>query len=56
MSIFERQRERDRDRQSMSGGGVERAGGTECEAGSKFLAVSPVPTAELKPRNHDIIT
>ena len=45
--IFERQR----DRQSMSGGGAEREGDTESEAGSRPGAVSTEPDAGLAPEN-----
>ena len=42
--IFERERERDRPRDSLSGGGAEREGDTESEAGSKFSAIRTKPT------------
>ena len=40
----------------MSGGGAEREGDTESEAGSWFWAVSIEPDAGLEPTNHDIMT
>ena len=40
----------------MSGGRTERDGDTESEAGSRLLAVSTEPDAELKLRNHEIMT
>ena len=39
----------DRERQSMNGGGAEREGGTEWEAGSRLRAISPEPDAGLEP-------
>ena len=42
MFIFEREKE------SMSGGGVEREGDTESEAGSRIQAVSTEPDVELE--------
>ena len=38
-----------RERQSMSGGGAEREGDAESEAGSRLLAVSTEPDAGLNP-------
>ena len=52
MFIFERERER----QSMSGGGAEREGDTEPEAGSRLWAVSTEPDAGLEPTNREIMT
>ena len=46
----------DRERQSMSGGGVEREGDTESEAGSRLWAVSTEPDAGLQLTNHEIMT
>ena len=40
----------ERQRQSMSGGGAEREGVTESEAGSRLSAVSTEPDAGLKLR------
>ena len=42
---------RDRDRQSMSRGGAERWGDTECEGGSRLRAVSTEPDVGLKLTN-----
>ena len=47
---------RDRERQSMRGGGAEREGNTESEAGSRLRAVSTEPDVGLKPTNHEIMT
>ena len=47
----------DRERQSMNGGGSEREGDTECEAGSRVGAVSTEPDAGLELTNrwdHDL--
>ena len=44
------------ERQSTSGGGAEREGGTESEAGSRRRAVSPEPDAGLEPTNREIMT
>ena len=38
----------DRERQSMNGGGAEREGDTESEAGSSLRAISPEPDAGLE--------
>ena len=46
----------DRERQSMNGGGAEREGDTESEAGSRLWAISPEPDAGLEPTNHEIVT
>ena len=58
MFIFDRERERERERQSMSGGGAERRGDTESEAGSRLRAVGTGPDAGLEPtdqlRDHDL--
>ena len=40
----------------MSGGGAEREGDTESEAGSRLRAVSPEPDAGLELVNHEIVT
>ena len=40
----------------MSGGGAEREGDTEFEAGSRLYAVSTEPDVGLKPMNHEIMT
>ena len=40
----------------MSGGGAEREGDTESEAGSRLRAVSPEPEAGLKPVDCEIMT
>ena len=52
--IFER--ERQTDRQSMSGGGVEREGDTESEAGSRLWAVSTEPKWGSNPLNREVMT
>ena len=44
------------DRQSMSGGGAEREGDTESEAGSRLWAISTEPDVGLKPTNREIMT
>ena len=41
--------EREREKESVSGGGAEREGDTEPEAGSRLRAVSTEPNAGLKP-------
>ena len=46
----------DRERQSMSGGGAEREGDTESEAGSRLRAVSAEPDAGLEPTDREIVT
>ena len=46
----------DRKRQSTSGGGTEREGDTESEAGSRLGAVSTEPDSGLELRNHEIMT
>ena len=46
---------RDRDRVWV-GGGAEREGDTESEAGSRLWAVSTEPNAGLKPTNREIMT
>ena len=48
MFIFEGERE--------NGGGAEREGGTESEAGSRLGAISPEPDSGLELRNCDIMT
>ena len=45
-----------RERQSMSGGGSEREGDTESEAGSRLQAVSTEPDAGLELTNREIMT
>ena len=40
----------------MSGGGAEREGDTESEAGSRLRAVSTEPDAGLELMNHEIMT
>ena len=54
MFIFEREREGERD--SVSGGGAERQGATESEAGSRLWAVSAEPDAGLELTNGEIMT
>ena len=49
-------RERERETQNVSGGGAEREGDTESEAGSRLRAVSTEPDTELKPTNREIMT
>ena len=44
------------ERESMSGGGAEREGDTESEAGSRLRAVSPEPDAGLEPTSREIMT
>ena len=44
----------ERDRESVSRGGAERGGDTECETGSRLRAVSTEPDAGLKFTDHDI--
>ena len=45
-----------RERQSMSGGGAEREGDTESEAGSRLRAVNTEHDAGLEPTNCEIMT
>ena len=40
----------------MNGGGAEREGDTESEAGSRLRAVSTEPDAGLEPTNREILT
>ena len=40
----------------MNGGGAEREGDTELEAGSRLWAISPEPDAELELTDHEIVT
>ena len=40
----------------MSGGGAEKEGDTEFEAGSRFWAVSTEPDVVLELTNHEIMT
>ena len=44
-----------RDRDSMSGGGAEREGDAESEAGSRFWAVSTEPNVGLEVTDHEIM-
>ena len=46
----------DRERQSMNGGGAEREGDTELEAGSRLRAISTEPNAGLELTNCEIMT
>ena len=46
----------ERERQSMSGGGAEREGDTESEAGSRLWAVSTEPDAGLELTDREIMT
>ena len=43
-------------RQSMNGGGSEREGDTESEAGSRLRAISPEPDAGLELTDREIVT
>ena len=52
MFIFEREKER----QSTRGGGADREGNREPEAGSRLRAVSTEPDAGLKPMDCKIMT
>ena len=45
-----------RERQSVNGGGAEREGDTESEAGSGLWAVRTEPDAGLEPTNCEIMT
>ena len=47
---------RNRERQSVSGGGAEREGDTESEAGSRLPAVSTEPNEGLELMNCEIMT
>ena len=47
---------RDTERQSVSGGGAERKGDTESEAGSRLRAISTEPYVGLEPTNREIMT
>ena len=40
----------------MNGGGAEREGDTESEAGSRLWAISPEPDAGLELTDHEIVT
>ena len=44
------------ERQSATGGGAEREGDTESEAGSRLGAISTEPDAGLEPTNREIVT
>ena len=46
----------DRERQSMNGGGSEREGDTESEAGSRLRAVSTEPDVGLELTDREIMT
>ena len=46
----------DRERQSMSGGGAEREGDTESQAGSRIWAVSTEPYTGVELTDHEIMT
>ena len=46
----------DRERQSMNGGGAEREGDTESEAGSRLWAISPEPNVGLELTDREIVT
>ena len=46
----------DRERQSMNGGGAEREGDTESEAGSRLWAIRPEPVAGLELTDREIVT
>ena len=49
-------RERERDRERVSGGGAEREGDTESEAGSRVQAVSTEPDVGLELPDREIMT
>ena len=49
-------REREREVQGMRGGGAEREGDAESEAGSRLWPVSTEPNVGLEPMNHEIMT
>ena len=51
--IFKTVRERERERQSTSGGGAEREGVTDSEAGSRLRAVSTEPDVGLQLTNRE---
>ena len=40
----------------MNGGGAEREGDTEPEAGSRLRTISPEPDAGLEPTDREIVT
>ena len=46
----------EREKQSVSRGGAEREGATECEAGSRLRAVSTEPDAGLELTSCEIVT
>ena len=58
MFICERESEweREKERQSTSGGGAERKGDRESEAGSRLWAVSTEPDAGLELMDREIMT
>ena len=45
-----------RERQSVTGGGAEREGDTETEAGSRLQAISTEPDVGLELTDHKIMT
>ena len=47
---------RQRETHSMNGGGAEREGDTESEAGSRLRAISPEPDAGLELADREIVT
>ena len=47
---------KERETQSVSGGGAEREGDTESEAGSRLRVISTEPDAGLEPTNLEIMT
>ena len=47
---------KERETESMSGGGAEREGDPESEAGSRLRAVSTEPDAGLEPTDREIMT
>ena len=49
-------RERERERECVSGGGAEREGDTESEAGCRLQAVGPEPEAGLELTSREIMT
>ena len=48
--------ERERERERESGGGAEREGNIDTEAGSRHWAVSTEPDVELELTDHEIMT
>ena len=47
---------REKERQSMSRGGAEREGDTECKTGSRLHTVSTEPNMGLESMSHEIMT